>query len=183
MSFALMPAQAAARPAAHPGFRGELIPASKPPAPSAAVGPLEMLCFRAHGQEYGLPLLCIQEIRRYQAATPLPGQAASVLGVLDLRGQVIALYDLRQLLNLPAAGDEDAELRAVVVLVQGEHRIGLLVDEVLDVLAATPPMLHALPAMPSQSAHQHLRGMVTTGERHVLLLDPGAWLAAAPAHA
>lgn len=140
--------------------------------------PLELLCFRAGGQEYGLPLRSIQEIRSHHGATPLPGQDAAVLGVLDLRGQVIALLDLRQLLRLPPASGEDAELRAVIVLVRNEQRVGLVVDEVLDVLPVTPEGLRLLPQLPGDFAHRHLRGMVSTESRHVLMLDPGLWISA-----
>jgi purine-binding chemotaxis protein CheW len=150
-----------------------------PAAPVQAAGlPLELLCFRAGGQEYGLPLRSIQEIRSYQQATPLPGQGAAVLGVLNLRGQVIALLDLRRLLGIPDDQDADAELRAVVVLVQDEQRLGLVVDEVLDVLPVQPERLRLLPQLPGDFAHRHLRGMVSADERRVLLLDPSPWIAA-----
>lgn len=148
-------------------------------APAQAAGlPLELLCFRAGGQEYGLPLHSIQEIRSHQQATPLPGQDAAVLGVLDLRGQVIALLDLCRLLNLPMATGEDAELRAVIVLVQHGRCLGLMVDEVLDVLPVAPDRLRLLPQLPGDFAHHYLRGMVSSDERRVLLLDPSLWIAA-----
>lgn len=173
----VLPARAAAAAVPSLQSHGSLIPAVTSPA-AVATEPLELLCFRVNGQEYGLPLHSIQEIRSYQTATPLPGQDAAMLGVMDLRGQVIALLDLRSLLGFPPASGEDADLRALVVLVQGEQRLGLLVDEVLDVLPVAPELLRVLPHLPGDFAHQHLRGMVSTGTRHVLLLEPGPWLAA-----
>lgn len=140
---------------------------------------LELLCFRAGGQEYGLPLRSIQEIRSHQHALPIPGQDTAVLGVLDLRGQVIALLDLRRLLSLPPAPAEEAALRAVIVLVHEERRLGLVVDEVLDVLPVPPQRLRLLPQLPGDFAHRHLRALVSTEtQRHVLLLDPSPWIAA-----
>lgn len=156
---------------------GDTLIAPSEPALNAGL-PLELLCFRAGGQEYGLPLRSIQEIRSHQQTTPLPGQAAAVLGVLDLRGQVIALLDLRRLLGLPDDQEVDAELRAVIVLVQGEMRLGLVVDEVLDVMPVQPDRLRLLPQLPGDFAHRHLRGMVSSDERRVLLLDPSPWIAA-----
>lgn len=147
--------------------------------PALTGGPiLELLCFRAGGQEYGLPLRSIQEIRSHQQATPLPGQDMAVLGVLDLRGQVIALLDLRRLLGFRDAEGTDADLRAVIVLVQNEQRLGLVVDEVLDVLPVQPERLRLLPQLPGDFAHRHLRGMVSSEERRVLLLDPSPWIVA-----
>ncbi len=164
-------APAIQRPLAQPG--SELVETV-----TSAGLPLELLCFRVGGQEYGLPLHSIQEIRSHQQATPLPGQDAAVLGVLDLRGQVIALLDLCRLLNLPIATGEDAELRAVVVLVQDGRRLGLMVDEVLDVLPVSPEQLRLLPQLPGDFAHRYLRGMVSSDQRRVLLLDPSMWIAA-----
>lgn len=153
----------------------ELMPALSGPDGDEA---LELLCFRSGGQEYGLPLRNIQEIRSHQSALPIPGQDTAVLGVLELRGQVIALLDLRRLLGLPPAPAEDAALRAVIVLVQEQRRLGLVVDEVLDVLPVTPQRLRLLPQLPGDFAHRHLRAMVSTDEqRHVLLLDPAPWVA------
>jgi purine-binding chemotaxis protein CheW len=139
----------------------------------------ELLCFRAGCQEYGLPLRGIQEIRCHQNALPIPGQDTAVLGVLDLRGEVIALLDLRRLLGLPPASAQDAALRAVIVLVHEERRLGLVVDEVLDVLSVSPEQLRLLPQLPGDFSHRHLRALVSTEpQRHVLLLDPNPWIAA-----
>jgi purine-binding chemotaxis protein CheW len=142
--------------------------------------PVELLCFRLDGQEYGLPLHLIQEIRRYQVPTALPGQDAAALGVLNLRGQVIALMDLRQLLGLsafrPAVGEED--LRAVVVLVHKGRHLGLVVDDVVTVLHAQPEEFRGLPTMPGNTSQRHLRGLILAGARHVLLLHPSEWIAA-----
>lgn len=102
----------------------------------------------------------------------------AVLGVLDLRGQVIALLDLRRLLGFRDAEGADADLRAVIVLVQNEQRLGLVVDEVLDVLPVQPERLRLLPQLPGDFAHRHLRGMVSSEERRVLLLDPSPWIVA-----
>jgi len=162
----------AAAPPTFPGGAGADPDAVIPPE-----GPFELLSVRVGGQEYGLPLPSIQEIRRYQTATPLPGQAAAVLGVMDLRGQVIALLDLRRLLNLPDVAEDDGR-RAVVVLVRDERRLGLVVDEVLDVLRAEPGQFRPLPALPGPFARRHLAGLISADARRVLLLRADDWLAA-----
>lgn len=160
-----------------------LLPAAQAPLPAAASGhfipegPIELLCLRVGGQEYGLPLTSIQEIRRYQTATPLPGQSTAVLGVMELRGQVIALLDLRRLLNLPDVAKNDG-LRATVVLVHHGSHLGLVVDEVLDVLPTEPGQFRALPPLPGPLSGRHLIALVSTGERRVLLLRPDDWFAA-----
>lgn len=181
MSTAALPL-AEARPGTAAAMSLALAGCARPdadPGADDAAGALELLCFRAGGQEYGLPLRSIQEIRSHQSALPIPGQDTAVLGVLDLRGQVIALLDLRRLLGLPPAPAEDAALRAVIVLVHEERRLGLVVDEVLDVLPVPSQRLRLRPQLPGDFAHRHLRAMVSTeAQRHVLLLDPSPWIAA-----
>ncbi|MFT7772755.1 chemotaxis protein CheW [Roseateles sp.] len=155
-----------------------LVRAAEPGAePFVPDGPIELLCLRVGGQEYGLPLPSIQEIRRYQTATPLPGQATAVLGVMELRGQVIALLDLRRLLNLPDIAKDDG-LRAVVVLVRDGSLLGLVVDEVLDVLPTEPEQFRAFPTLPGPLTRRHLIGLVSAGERRVLRLRTDDWFAA-----
>ncbi|QPF74068.1 hypothetical protein G8A07_14850 [Roseateles sp. DAIF2] len=101
---------------------------------------LELLCFRAAGQEYGLPLPSIQEIRHHQ------GSKAT-----------------------------DAQRRAVLVLAEDGQRLGLVVDEVLDVQLVAPDQLRQLPSLHGDLKRQHLRALVRIGKRHVLQLDPAPW--------
>ncbi|NCT84549.1 MAG: hypothetical protein GXC94_15470 [Comamonadaceae bacterium] len=149
----------------------EPLPAAPTPAGATApLGRIELLCLQLDDQLYGLPLQLIQELRPLQAALPLPGQDSAALGVMNLRGQVITLLDLRRLLGLPCAADACRQ-RAVVVLVQQNRHLGLVVDAVVDVLQARPEDFRSLP--PGFS-HGWLRGLVLAGDRQVLLLHPGA---------
>lgn len=148
--------------------------------PQAPVEPaaLVLLCFHVDGQEYGLPLSQVREIRRIHTTTPLPGQDATALGEMDFRGEAIALRDLRRLLGLPAAAQATDDLRAVVVLGQQGRHMGLVVDDVVDVLRVLPQELRSLPPLPGDISPRHLPGVILAGVRHVLLLDPSEWLAA-----
>lgn len=140
--------------------------------------PVELLCLRLDGQEYGLPLPLIQEIRCFQTATPLPGQDSAALGVMSFRGQVIALLDLRRLLGLSDARGKPAGPRAVIVLGHQGRQLGLVVDAVVDVLLAQPSESRSMPRLPGLGPERHIRGLVLTDSRQVLLLHPHAWITA-----
>lgn len=89
------------------------------------------VCFGLGQQLYGLPILRVQEVLRDVAIEPVPGAAAQVLGVGNLRGSVVTVIDLRLRLGLPMA-EFGADARVVVVDYQHES-FGLMVDRVADV--------------------------------------------------
>jgi purine-binding chemotaxis protein CheW len=151
------------------------------PAPAAAVfsadaaGPTEALAFLLDGQEYGIALGCVQEIRSYQPPTRLAGATDDVLGVIDLRGEIVPLIDLRRRLGLPIA--EFGASTVVIVISLGDRRVGIVVDGVDDVLALTPQHVRAMPAMRGGPDQRHLVAIASLDERRVVLMDIESLLA------
>lgn len=84
---------------------------------------------RAGGEQYALPVDGVREIAEMAAISPVPGAPAELLGVWNLRGDVLAAVDLAGLLGLEAAG----EPRRIVVAEDGEVRAGLVVESVADI--------------------------------------------------
>jgi purine-binding chemotaxis protein CheW len=93
---------------------------------------LELVGFDLAGERYGIESRFVREVARLTRFTPVPGTPAFVLGVTSLRGEILALFDLRQLLGVVAVGVTD--LGRIVVL--GEHRreFGLLADSASEIL-------------------------------------------------
>jgi purine-binding chemotaxis protein CheW len=109
-----------------------------PDEPPRAGEVLELVGFVLAGERYGIESCFVREVARLTRFTPVPGTPAFVLGVTNLRGEILALFDLRQLLGIVTEGVTD--LGRIVVL--GEHRreFGLLADaasEILSVPAAS----------------------------------------------
>ena len=110
----------------------------------ADAAPHEVLTARLGGEEYGIAILAVQEIRRYEPPTRIANAAAHLLGVMDLRGVIVPVVDLRRHLGLPAEQGQDTV--TVVVNVAG-RTLGLVVDAVSDVVALAPGCIRPRPAL------------------------------------
>lgn len=146
-----------------------------PSAPAAAPCIDEILAFQLDGQEYGISLNFVREIRSYEAPTRLAGAQDFLLGVIDLRGEVVPLIDLRRRLGLaPAPFDA---FTVVIVVSLGDRRLGVVADQVNDVVRLAPGQVRAMPAMPGVATRRHLIGIASLESRSVILTDIEALLA------
>lgn len=108
----------------------------------------QMVTFHLAGQRYGLPIAKVQEIQQIVAFTGVPSAGSAVIGMINLRGQVIPAIDLRALFGLPHL-DYHLDTPMVICRVEG-HMVALVVDEVEDVInlpegcMSPPPGMHAL---------------------------------------
>lgn len=129
----------------------------------------QFLTFHLGKETYGVPILTVQEIRGYAAATPIPNAAPWVKGVMNLRGTVVPVADLRERFNLPEA---PVHRTTVVIVVQLEGRVaGLIVDAVSDVVVVAEADMRPAPALGGSIDATCLSGLAMIGEQLVLLLD------------
>ena len=146
------------------------------PAPQASHSLCAFLAFKLGQEEYGMDILRVQEIRSYEKPTLLPHGPAHLLGVVNLRGTIVPLMDLRVRLQL-AQATYDAHTVVIVVNV-GQRVVGLVVDSVSDVLSLRPEQMRPVPALESGFAPEHLLALGCVDERTLLLLDIEQYLAA-----
>jgi purine-binding chemotaxis protein CheW len=142
----------------------------------------QFLTFALGQEEYGVEILKIQEIKGFSAITPLPTAPAYVKGVLNLRGTIVPILDLRAKFGLPEAAVTPFTV-IVVVQVQGKT-MGFLVDAVSDVLTVTQDAIQPTPDCHGQLDTSLLTGLAPTGEQGeklVILLDIDKVLGAAEA--
>lgn len=135
----------------------------------AAVPQVQLVTFRVGGEEFGLDVFAVHEILRHEAPTPMPKAPAFVEGVLDVRGTLVPVVDLRRRFEVPAAA-ADADTRIVLVDFAGE-RLGLVVDAVTEVLRVPETAVAPPPKYVRGLAPEYLRGLVRLPERLVVLLD------------
>lgn len=130
---------------------------------------IQLACFRLGGELYALDILKIKEIIRPQKLTPVPKAPRFIEGVINLRGAVIPVADLRKRFDQPAV--EDARKNRIVVCQLGGKAIGLLVDEVTEVRRYTRQELSPAPQFIKGPEAEFFLGVARRGDDLVLLLD------------
>jgi purine-binding chemotaxis protein CheW len=148
-------------------------------APSAAAasgkgpGVQQYLTFKLAGEEYGLGILQVQEIRGWAPVTAIPHAPPWVLGVIDLRGIVVPIVDLRRRFQLePAEFGPSTVVIVIRVGANGEDRtIGLVVDAVSEVHDISENALRPLPDVGSTASRDVVSGLAQADGKTLILLD------------
>jgi len=130
---------------------------------------VQLVTFRVGGEEFGLDVFQVHEILRWQEPTQVPKAPAFVEGVLDVRGTLVPVVDLRKRFEVHDLAYDD-DTRIVLVDFQGE-RLGLVVDAVTEVLRAPETAVTPPPSYFKGLAAEFLRGIVRLENRLVVLLD------------
>ena len=136
----------------------------------------EYLSFRLGAEEYGIDILKVQEIRSYEAPTRIANAPAFIKGVVNLRGVIVPIGDLR--IKLGCADGFDAFTVVVVLNVRGRV-VGAVVDAVSDVLELKGDVLKPAPHMNSQVDMSFVTGIASVGERMLILMDIEALMSSA----
>jgi purine-binding chemotaxis protein CheW len=129
----------------------------------------EVLSFRLAKEEYAISILKVQEIRGYEEPTLLPSAPACIKGIMNLRGSIVPIVDMRILFKLGEPAYD--QFTVVIVLNIKNHVIGMVVDSVSDVVTLTADQMRAAPDMGTTSDGDYITGLGTVGERMLILLD------------
>ena len=126
-------------------------------------------------QEFGADIMAIREIRGWTETTPLPNSPDYVRGVINLRGVVLPVIDLRARLG---HGSTEADIKHVIIVVKMEERtIGLLVDAVSDILTASASDIQTTPDMARDAQNEFVEGIAVLDKRMVTILSMKALVA------
>ena len=129
----------------------------------------QYITFTIDQEEYGTPILTVQEIRGWMKTTPLPNMPSFVKGVTNLRGNIVPVFDLRARFG---GKPTDVTERHVVIMVQLHNRtIGLLVDAISDILTIDAAQIQPPPVGNLMIDIQYVDGLVATDERMVALVN------------
>ncbi|QHI97930.1 chemotaxis protein CheW [Xylophilus rhododendri] len=135
----------------------------------AAKGTREYLTFRLDKEEYGIDILKVQEIRGYEPPTRIANAPAFIKGVVNLRGTIVPIVDMRLKFNCEQA---DYNSFTVVIILNLRNRVvGIVVDSVSDVLELSPDNIKAAPEIESVIDNGCILGLGSVGERMLILLD------------
>jgi purine-binding chemotaxis protein CheW len=138
---------------------------------SAASGRVESISFSIGEEQYGVDIMAVREIKGWSEITHLPKQPDYVRGVLNLRGLMVPIIDLRCRFG---QGKTEATPLHIVIIVQVESRlIGLLADRVLDILSFEASRIQPVPQIARASQVDFLSGLVTIDGTMIALIDLG----------
>lgn len=129
----------------------------------------ELLTFTLGKEEYGIDILKVQEIRGYDAVTTIANSPEFIKGVINLRGIIVPIIDMRIKFNL---GNVTYNAMTVVIILNVANRVvGIVVDGVSDVIALTPEQIKAAPEFSSSLDMEYITGVGTVDERMIIVVD------------
>ena len=129
----------------------------------------EFLTFTLGAEEYGIDILKVQEIRGYDAVTKIANSPPFIKGVINLRGVIVPIVDLRIKFNL---GEPTYDQFTVVIILNiGKRVMGIVVDGVSDVIQLSTDNLHPAPEFGSILDTRYIVGLGTIEERMIIVVD------------
>lgn len=129
----------------------------------------EFVSFSVSGQKYCLEITQIREIRRWSPVTVLPHAPADVLGVMNLRGSVIPIYDLAVRFNLGRA--EAGERNVVIVTALDDVQVGLLVESVAEIISVPTSSIQETPDVKSDSTLDCIPGVISRDDEMIRIVN------------
>ncbi|QXE92982.1 chemotaxis protein CheW [Geomonas subterranea] len=132
-------------------------------------GKLQLVTFRLGREEYGVDINSVQEIIRGGGITEVPGAPPHVSGVINLRGKIIPVVNLRRRFGRPDV--EENEEQRIVVVELGEKRLGMLVDSVRQVIQFSASLVEEMPEDATTPEASYIGGMGKLDGRLIIILN------------
>jgi purine-binding chemotaxis protein CheW len=155
-------------PQEHAGAAPGGAPAAGASAPGGALSN-EFLSFRLGEEEYGIDILRVQEIRGYEAPTEIANAPPFIKGVVNLRGTIVPIVDMRIKFNLGEARYD--QFTVVIILNVSGRVVGMVVDSVSDVIQLAPEQVRPAPDFSSTFDTKYITGLGTVEDRMLILVD------------
>jgi purine-binding chemotaxis protein CheW len=129
----------------------------------------QFISFAIGGEQYGVDIMAVREIKGWSQITRLPRQPDYMRGVLNLRGAMVPIIDLR--CRFGQGMTEATPLHVVIVVQIGAKPVGLLADRVLDIVAINASQIQPVPRVAQASRAEFLSGLVTIESGMIALID------------
>lgn len=139
------------------------------PAKAQLTGTAEFVTFVSGGQNFCIEITQIREIRRWSPVAVLPHSPQYVLGIINLRGTVIPIYDLAMRLGLGAT--TQAERTVIIIVAFEDHTIGLLVDSVSEILNVKTDTIQEAPGFGEDGAADCILGVISLDDDMTRVID------------
>ncbi|MES2672622.1 MAG: chemotaxis protein CheW [Pseudomonadota bacterium] len=136
---------------------------------SSADPMLQWVTFRLDGETYGINVMQVQEVLRYSEVAAVPGAPSYVLGIINLRGNVVTVIDTRHRFNLPN-GDITDNTR-IVIIETDRHVIGILVDSVAEVVYLRQSEIEMAPNVGNDESGKFIQGVCHKNNELLILIE------------
>jgi purine-binding chemotaxis protein CheW len=135
----------------------------------AGSAPTQIISFAIDNDQYGVDIMAVREIKGWSEITHLPRQPDSVRGVLNLRGAIVPIIDLR--CRFGQGLTEASPIHVVIIVQVGTRQVGLLADRVLDIVSFDMSQVQPVPKIAQASRIDFLSGLVTVESAMIALID------------
>lgn len=129
---------------------------------------VQLVSFTVGNEEYGVDIMAVREIRAWSETTPLPNTPQVVRGVINMRGAIVPIFDLRARFGMPRT--EPTKYNVVIIVSVSARIVGILVDAVSDIITINEDEIRPMPDMEQVSGLGFMEGLITVGERMVGLI-------------
>ncbi len=130
---------------------------------------LQWVTFRLEKETYGINVMQVQEVLRYTEIAPVPGAPDYVLGIINLRGNVVTVIDTRQRFGLHSA--EVTDNTRIVIIEADKQVIGILVDSVAEVVYLRQSEIETAPNVGNEEAAKFIQGVCNKNDELLILVD------------
>jgi purine-binding chemotaxis protein CheW len=125
--------------------------------------------FRLEQELYGINVLQVQEVLRVSEIVPVPGAPDYVLGIINLRGKVVTVIDMRRSFGLPSHENTDAS--RIMIIESGKQVAGMLVDSVAEVVNIDSNQVETAPDVGTSEASKYIQGIANHNKEILILVD------------
>lgn len=130
---------------------------------------LQWVTFRLDGETYGINVMQVQEVLRYSEIAPVPGAPSYVLGIINLRGNVVTVIDTRHRFGLPPG--EVTDNTRIVIIETDNHVIGIMVDSVAEVVYLNQSEIESAPNVGNDESAKFIQGVCHKNDELLILID------------
>src|SRR5690606_1376827 len=130
---------------------------------------LQWVTFRLDGETYGINVMQVQEVLRYTEIAAVPGAPSYVLGIINLRGNVVTVIDTRHRFNLQQG--EVTDNTRIVIIETDRHVIGIMVDSVAEVVYLRQSEIESAPNVGNEESAKFIQGVCHKNDELLILID------------
>jgi purine-binding chemotaxis protein CheW len=136
---------------------------------------LQWVTYQLEDETYGINVMQVQEVLRITEIAPVPGAPSYVLGIINLRGNVVTVIDTRSRFGLMPKDSNDDQSRIIIVEVNG-NVIGMLVDSVAEVVYLHQSEIDSVPMVNNDDSSRFIQGVCSREEQLLILVDANKFL-------